>query len=321
MSKVVKKVFKPIGKVFKGVKNAVSKVWDKVKKPLMIAAAVYLTAGIGMAAYGAATGAATGLGGSLSYGFGSVNSFLGFGAANSATSTVGSGLGTTTGTAGTQAVTAESLKAQLATGLQQGSTGISYSSTAGGSVVGNSTAAAASPISYSSSVGGSVVNGGATGAGAAAGAGANAVTAESLQQLASTGLAQGGGAAANAGVQMTSNIAQKGFLESLGNFGTDIVRGNIGEAAGSMGDAIGAAWNGMTGTTGKALLASNLLTAGGNYLTARDAEKQAERERLRRTYYGVDGYGNATDVTAPGASAPRLKPQTIDDLINQTRGG
>lgn len=106
MSKVISKIGRTFDKVFEktgvkkiyekvvpsGIRNAISKTWKKIRKPVLTAAAIYLTAGMATAAVG---------GTSLAGGFATVNSsiagvFTG-GAGAGATNTVAAG---TTGSAG-----------------------------------------------------------------------------------------------------------------------------------------------------------------------------------------------------------------------------
>lgn len=115
----VKKIWEKT--VPKGIRRAVSKTWKKIRKPLIAAAAIYLTAGLGMAAYGAATGASAGFAGSASYGFGAVNSAIGIGGGAAATTTAtGAGAGSGIASGITSASTGATTAAATATA---GSTG------------------------------------------------------------------------------------------------------------------------------------------------------------------------------------------------------
>lgn len=66
MSKVVKKIGRGIGKLFKGVKKVVSKAWKAIKKSkllktIAVAAAVYFTGGAALGAIGGASGGVSGM--------------------------------------------------------------------------------------------------------------------------------------------------------------------------------------------------------------------------------------------------------------------
>lgn len=81
------------------------------------------------------------------------------------------------------------------------------------------------------------------------------------------------------------------------------------------------------------MLASTLVSTGanayGDYAEKRDMEKQ-EREAIeRQTWYGMNGKGQVGAAPAGGSNSGLLRvyspasqrPQTIDDLIAQSRGG
>lgn len=90
----------------------------------------------------------------------------------------------------------------------------------------------------------------------------------------------------------------------------------------------GLAWaeaNPMLATT----LASTGANAYGDYAEKRDMEKQAQEERDAMTWYGMNGKGQVGAAPAGGSNSGLLRvyspvsqrPQTIDDLIAQSRGG
>lgn len=322
MSGLVKAVFKPIKKIWKGVKKVASKVWDKIKKPVMIAAGLYLTAGLG----------ASLMTGSLASGFGSVNSAI----------------GGFFGVGGETAIAGETINGSVASSMAEATanTTLTAGELAGGVSSGVGSTAGSATVS------------GATGSATAAGMEAslaNGFTAESLASAATgggstaTGSAADGSLLGNAATEGTKQAAQNistmgadslntayqtvdtaskvspnpGFFESVKNTASNVMDGNWAEAGGNAWDAVssgaGNVWDAATGTTGAALLTSNLLQGYSQYEAAKDAEERWKR----RSYWGMDGYGNTASTPERRAPTPRgaIAPTTIDDLIRESRRG
>lgn len=90
-------------------------------------------------------------------------------------------------------------------------------------------------------------------------------------------------------------------------------------------------WGGL-GDAGKAAVITSGVNMAGQMIQGHAAEKAAEEERERRTYWGVDGAGrtaqnqpnlgnlNYATPAPPGyTQPPQWQPKTLDDLINETR--
>lgn len=321
MSGIVKAVFKPIKKIWKGVKKVASKVWDKIKKPVMVAAGLYLTAGLG----------ASFMSGSLASGFGSVNSAIGgfFGAS------------------GETAIAGETINSSVASGMAEATanTTLTAGELAGGVSSGVGSTAGSATVS------------GATGSATAAGMEAslaNGFTAESLASAATgggstaAGSTAGGSLLGNAATEGTKQAAhnlsmsadtlnksyqvadastkvasQPGFFESVKNTASNVMDGNWAEAGGNALDAVssgaGNVWNAATGTTGAAMITSGLLQGYSQYQASKDAEDRWNR----RSYWGVNGYGDRATTPESRTPLPRgaIATTTIDDLIRESRRG
>lgn len=129
----VKKLYDKV--VPSGVRNALSKTWQKVRKPVMVAAALYLTAGLGAAAMG---------GTSIAGGFSTVNAgiasaFGGGAAGGAAGSTVGgtagaSGVGVAGGASSGGLLSGAGANVGLGAAASSGVAGGATAATAGASV-------------------------------------------------------------------------------------------------------------------------------------------------------------------------------------------
>ena len=153
-----------------------------------------------------------------------------------------------------------------------------------------------------------------------------------------TALAGTGGAIAAGGVTAAAPAAQGG----LASFGLSTAAPSVasaattagataGTTAASSGGLLSGIWNGL-GEAGKAAVVTSGVNMAGQMLQGHAAEKAAEEERERRTYWGVDGAGrtaqnqpnlgnlNYATPAPPGyTQPPQWQPKTLDDLINETR--
>lgn len=317
MSGLVKAVFKPIKKIWKGVKKVASKVWDKIKKPVMVAAGLYLTAGLGASF---ATG-------SLASGFGSVNSAIGgFFGASGETAIAGETINSSVASGMAEATANTTLTAgELAGGVSSGVGSTAGSATVSGAT-GSATAAGmeaslANGFSAESLASAATGSGSSTAGGSLLGNAATEGTKQAAQNLSMSADTLNNGYQV---VDASSKVAsQPGFFESVKNTASNVIDGNWAEAGGNALDAVssgaGNVWNAATGTTGAAMLTSGLLQGYSQYESAKEAEDRWKR----RSYWGVDGYGNTASASERQAPTPRgaTAPTTIDDLIRQSRGG
>ena len=312
IAKVVKKVFKPIKKLASAVWKGVKKVAkSKIFKVALIGAAIYFGgAGLsgmmnGQGFLAGVSNAATSLGQATSSVLGGNFSTAG---AHLSAGIKGTTVAANTGVAGSvNAAVAASGKLQAGQGVaytnkaiaaQNAAQGSQAAITAGG---GSVTVPSAAQISQGANVG---FKSAAVGKGAAA-AGQGAQLANVAGQTASFGAPM-----------TTPTVAQMSQGASVGM--------NTANAANQMTTAQAIVQSAQT--AGKYMLGGQLLQAGGNYLQQRDAEKQAEEERNRRTYFGLNGAGEYTNTGGLNFDTPNLgliKPPevratTLDDII---RGG
>lgn len=117
-------------------------------------------------------------------------------------------------------------------------------------------------------------------------------------------------------------------------FGAAMQSGNYMTAAQSAGKGLlSAGESGLAWAKANPMLASTLVSTGanayGDYAEKRDMEKKAQEERDAMTWYGMNGKGQVGAAPAGGSNSGLLRvyspasqrPQTIDDLIAQSRGG
>lgn len=154
---------------------------------------------------------------------------------------------------------------------------------------------------------------------------------------AGTALAGTGGAITAGGVTAATPAAQAG----LASFGASTAAPTVasaattaGTTAASSGGLLSGLWSGL-GEAGKAAVVTGGVNMAGQMIQGHAAEKAAEEERERRTYWGVDGAGrtaqNQPEVgnlnyatpypnqPAGYTQPPKWQPKTLDDLINETR--
>lgn len=156
-----------------------------------------------------------------------------------------------------------------------------------------------------------------------------------------TALAGTGGAITANGVTAAAPAAQGG----LASFGLSTTAPSFasaattagataGTTAASSGGLLSGLWGGL-GEAGKAAVITSGVNMAGQMIQGHAAEKAAEEERERRTYWGVDGAGRTAQNqpqigglnyaspypnSTPGyTQPPQWQPKTLDDLINETR--
>lgn len=286
MSKVVKKVFNPITKVTKKVGKFFKKHWKKIAIAVAVVAAIY-TGGAALGAWGAGgAGAGAGAG-------------AGVGAVGASAPT---GIGTAMGAGGvTTASTTVAGAAGAGTGVVASGAGAAATGAAAGAAA-NTAAPSAIGTNY--------------GQASAAIAKQSAASAAPQQAayVANAGNASGGLLAREGApvtdlsqpYQVNEATMNKTWAERVGDMGNITVEGGK------------RVYGGISDVAAKhPLLTSTVAGAGLNaysdYQRQKDLEEQAERERLRQTYWGMDGYGNT-------ASSPNYYPSvskylTMDDLI------
>lgn len=142
----------------------------------------------------------------------------------------------------------------------------------------------------------------------------------------------GGSAAAGTGTAAAAPSMGFGAAMQSGNYmtaakavGNGVIEGGKGLLSAGKSGLAWAEANPLIATTGASIGAN----AYGDYAEKRDMEKQ-EREAIeRQTWYGMNGKGQVGAAPAGGSNSGLLRvyspasqrPQTIDDLIAQSRGG
>ena len=164
--------------------------------------------------------------------------------------------------------------------------------------------------------------GGAAGAAATTGAATGAApSSAALTNTLNTGLLEGVGSAGLSNGALTAGAANTATTAGV----------TAGSNAAASGGLLSGAWNGL-GEAGKAAVITSGVNMAGQMIQGHAAEKAAEEERERRTYWGVDGAGRtaqnqpnlgnlnyATSAPTGYTQPPQWQPKTLDDLINETR--
>ena len=173
------------------------------------------------------------------------------------------------------------------------------------------------------------IAGNATAAGTAAGAATGAATgaapsSAALTNTLNTGLMEGVGSAGLSNGALTAGAANTATTAGV----------TAGSNAAASGGLLSGMWNGL-GEAGKAAVITSGVNMAGQMIQGHAAEKAAEEERERRTYWGVDGAGRTAqnqpqvgylnyaspypNSTTGYTQPPQWQPKTLDDLINETR--
>lgn len=135
------------------------------------------------------------------------------------------------------------------------------------------------------------------------------------------------GASAPVSGLASMGLSAPGAISTAANSAVSSLAGS-GAAKGGL---LSGMWNGL-GEAGKAAVITSGVTMAGQMVQGHAAEKAAEEERERRTYWGVDGAGRtaqnqpnlgnlnyATPAPHGYTQPPQWQPKTLDDLINETR--
>ncbi len=186
-----------------------------------------------------------------------------------------------------------------------GSAGASLSQ-AGSSLMAQEFTAAGSTLSNAWGTAGSIGSGlGTTG------------TMSSAYAATQTGLTSGNIIAGVGAGTGTANIAAKEFLVEQKLLMDGVSSGAISQSEGvTMLKGVSGAGSSSGGISiGEAMLANTGVQAVSGYLDAREQEKQDKKDRMRKTYYGVNGYGETAEGGMPSLM---IKPPSVGEVFNNT---